>query len=334
MPRGKLYCPQQLPSNSWWTDLLDQLHQRGLPAEQWSKGKTALVGRAISRYGLHFNLRRGRRAVLHPTAWASSSWLFPRGIWHEPVVCAMDCWESEWDRWEKLLRRNRVRTCAFTARQSMEEMQRRLPHLQSIWLPEAIDHQLYIPGPPLSERQVDVLEMGRRYEAFHDAARPVLADAGRNHVYPKTGQHYMFRDHAEIRETLADTRLMVCYPRCDTHPEQAGGVDTLTLRFLEGFASGCVVIGRAPQELIDLFGYNPVVPIDIDAGDVGQQVLHVLDHLDDHQPLVERNHARVREAADWGDRAVTLLKWLDSLGYALPEATRAQLQTPEESASS
>ena len=66
-----------------------------------------------------------------------------------------------------------------------------------------------------------------------------------------------------------------------------------------------VMVGHAPQELVDFIGYNPVVELrdDISAEDL---IADVLEHIDDYQPLVDRNRATAERLGSWTVR----LKWL------------------------
>ena len=61
---------------------------------------------------------------------------------------------------------------------------------------------------------------------------------------------------------FGDAKVSVCFPSSTTHPQRSGSVETATHRYFESFASRCIVVGRAPAELVDLFGYNPVVEAD------------------------------------------------------------------------
>ena len=61
---------------------------------------------------------------------------------------------------------------------------------------------------------------------------------------------------------MSKSKIMVCFPQCDTNPGRAGNIETLTIRYWEAMLSGCVIIGRAPNELINLIGYNPVIEVD------------------------------------------------------------------------
>ena len=46
-----------------------------------------------------------------------------------------------------------------------------------------------------------------------------------------------------------------------TQPEVAGDIETLTQRYWECMFSRMVMVGHAPQELIDFIGYNPVIEL-------------------------------------------------------------------------
>ena len=66
-----------------------------------------------------------------------------------------------------------------------------------------------------------------------------------------------------------------------------------------------VMVGHAPQELVDFIGYNPVVELrdDISAEDL---IADVLEHIDDYQSLVDRNRETAERLGSWTVR----MKWL------------------------
>ena len=66
-----------------------------------------------------------------------------------------------------------------------------------------------------------------------------------------------------------------------------------------------VMVGHAPQELVDFIGYNPVVELrdGISAEDL---IADVLEHIDDYQQLVDRNRATAERLGSWTVR----MKWL------------------------
>jgi hypothetical protein len=70
-------------------------------------------------------------------------------------------------------------------------------------------------------------------------------------------------------------------------------------------ASKCLIVGHAPQELIDLFGYNPM--IEVQEGREFEQIEWVLHNLDSFSALVEQNYARLLEVGTWKSRVETIL---------------------------
>ena len=79
--------------------------------------------------------------------------------------------------------------------------------------------------------------------------------------------------------------------------------------------SRIVMVGKAPKELIDLIGYNPV--IDMDFSDPNSQILGILDHIEDYQDLVDKNRQTALEKGDWSLRIRDIMSWLTSLGYQI-----------------
>jgi hypothetical protein len=114
---------------------------------------------------------------------------------------------------------------------------------------------------------------------------------------------------------LGDAKLSILFPSSLTHPSRSGDVETVTHKYFESIASGCIPVGRCPAELEELFGYDPVVRLD-DADPVGH-IRALLDDLGAHRGLVDRNHARLLEVGTWDARARELLATLQARGYTL-----------------
>jgi hypothetical protein len=99
-----------------------------------------------------------------------------------------------------------------------------------------------------------------------------------------------------------------------THPQRSGDVETVTHRYFESMAAGCIIIGHAPRELVDLFGYNPVIEADV--SDPAAQLEAILREPGAHAGLVERNRKRMMEVGTWDVRIRTILELLAARGYA------------------
>ena len=105
-------------------------------------------------------------------------------------------------------------------------------------------------------------------------------------------------------------------PQCDTNPQRAKGVETLTQRYWECMLSRTLIWGRSPKELIEFMGYDPVIPIDW--SDPKRQMSDILTHIADYQSLVDRNYSFALNNASWASRMPYIYNCLKNSGYSLP----------------
>lgn len=241
--------------------------------------------------------------------------LFPRCFFGKSIVYCFDCWPPDYAKWESLFRRHRIEDAFFSARQSAEVFSSRLPQMRSEWLPEGTDPQVYDPSKPLTERTIDVLELGRRHESVHAEIVGPLADRGVTHRYEPAAGEIVFPSHDALVAGLGDTKLSLLFPSSLTHPSRSGDVETVTHKYFESIASGCIPVGRCPAELEDLFGYQPVVSLD--ESDPVAHIRALLSDLDAYRGLVERNLTRLLEIGTWDARGRSLLETLQARGYTL-----------------
>ena len=293
------------------------LESAGVPAVYNATSRPVrLFARALAKAGM---MRRiadlSATAYFVPIMFLSEARLFPQCYFAETIVYAFDCWPAQYARWAKFFRRHRVRVALFSARQSAEHFQKNVPEMASLWLPEAVEASLYRGDKPLRERAIDVLELGRRSAQYHDGIVAPLARAGRVHQFEPTPGTIIFPTFEELVAGFADAKVSVCFPSSQTHPARSGDVETITHRYFESMASGCLLVGRAPRELIDLFGYNPM--IEADMTDPARQLDAILSDIDAHAPLVARNRARLTEVGTWDARVRTLLEQLAARGYGI-----------------
>ena len=168
-----------------------------------------------------------------------------------------------------------------------------------IWVPEGVDPSRYQFRSPL-ERDIDVLQLGRKHDSYHALIEPALRRAGRSYLYEKSKGAIIFPKRSEFAEGLARSRVSVCVPSSITHPERAGDIETMTIRYLQSMVSKCLVVGHSPAEMIDLFGYNPVVEIDAVSPD--EQIVEILDRYEEYVPLIEKNFDAVTSSHTWDNR--------------------------------
>lgn len=306
------------PRRGWsiiYEGLERALVARGVGVVCRRRGKVAhTLARASGRLGLIRPLAPDpRTACIAAIAWASDLHAWPDAYYRELVPWIYDCWGPQFDRWEALLRRHRVRTAFFCAQDAARELSARIPQLDAHWCPEACHPADFHPGTPLVQRSIHYMEMGRKDESIHERVRDPLAKAGLRHLYSRNGTKTpIFAQVDELYRALGDTVLLACFPKSHTHPQNAGPVSTMTQRYLEACASGCIPIGVSPPEIRDLFGFDPVIPISTQ--DPAGQLLEIARNPAPYQAHVDRSLARVRQVSTFDCRAEQMLSVLAARG--------------------
>lgn len=240
-----------------------------------------------------------------------SAW--PYTYTHELIPIIWDCWPQYHKRMLASLRQCKIKTVFCTSSQTRDIIKSTYPDINVFWLPEGIDTEVYKSGGLLKERSIDVLELGRQLPELHQSLIESNNSNNINHQFSKPGE-LLFKDFNDLVNGLSDSKITICYPRCDTHPDMAGNIETLTQRYWECMLSGTLIVGRAPKELIEFCGYNPIVDL---KENTAQEISDILSHIEDFQPLVDKNLEFARENASWDSRMPYLRKHLLELGYIL-----------------
>lgn len=233
---------------------------------------------------------------------------FPDYLFYEIIPFIWDCWPRFWNSMELFFKKHNVRMAFFTSSQTAEHFMSVFPECKIFHMPEGIDSQIYKPGKPLRERSIDYLEYGR-CSSIVDSAK--LDDS--INVVSSRNECNGLATREDLVNALADSKITIAMTRLDNQPEIADGIDTLTQRYWENMLSRNVMIGRAPQELIDLIGYNPVVDIDL-TNPIGQ-IKSIIDNIEDYQELVDKNWKSAIENADWTFRINKMFSLLEDCGY-------------------
>lgn len=233
---------------------------------------------------------------------------FPDYAFYEIIPFIWDCWPKYFEDIYQYFIKHQVRTAFFTSNQTVEKMKKRLPSMNLFFIPEGIDTSVYKEGKLLVDRNIDLLEYGRKNDKVVKFNLPNAI----NHVCSKNGEK-LFATNDELFSTLADTRITIALTRKDTQPELAGDIDTLTQRYWESMLSRIIMVGRAPQELIDLIGYNPVIELDYKHPD--EQIIDILKNIEKYQSLVDKNRETALKFGDWKIRMKQVIDELIKLGY-------------------
>ena len=226
-----------------------------------------------------------------------------------------DCWPCYFEKTCEWLRRHQVKTAIFSSRQTAEKILGRFSgknkgwqKINVIWCPEAVDDSVYQKGKPLKERSIDLLEFGRSNDKVFKVGQleSIIDNKNRNLIHVCTKQNGKFiYTNKQLYEAMGNAKVTIALPRSMTQPEMAGDIETLTQRYWECMFSRMVMVGHAPQELVDFIGYNPVIEL---REEISAEALirDVLEHIDDYQSLVDKNRKTAQRLGSWDVR----MKWL------------------------
>lgn len=225
-----------------------------------------------------------------------------------------DVWPKYWETLHRDLRLLQCPLVFVTVRAMVEKIKNEWG-IPAYWCPEGIDPDGYTIG----NKNIDVYELGRQKTEYHRVLQNMVRRGEireyRGNCYGSTGEliSLAFPTDSALKQGLSQSKIVVSFPQNDTHPTDAGDLETLTQRYWEAMLSKCLIIGRAPQELIDFVGYNPV--IDVDWNNPERQLSDILSNMVKHEPLIKRNREVALAHAPWDSRVENILSIINkSLG--------------------
>lgn len=238
---------------------------------------------------------------------------FPDYAFYEVIPFIWDCWPRNYDRMERWFKKHGIKTAFFTSSIEMSDMLKRVPSLNAMYCPEAVDTSLYSAGKDLKDRIVDLLEFGRPNDKI--VPHELLKSKHINHITTKVNDKYIYTDE-QLREVMGNSKIVIALTRLITFPEAAEGIEKLTQRYWENMLSRNVMIGHAPKELVDLIGYNPVIELESFEEDyVYNKIMYVLEHISDYQELVDKNRETALKLGDWSERMSRIREFLIDKNY-------------------
>ena len=221
-----------------------------------------------------------------------------------------DAWTKEQPEIVDFIRSCKIDQIFVSSSQAVTDLNKKFGRSIANWIPEGIDISMYKQFS-YNQRDIDVIQIGRKYDWYHDQILPFFSETNKVYLYEKTKGIIIFPTQEEFINGLARSKISVCFPSNITHPERAGTIETMTNRYLQSMASKCLIVGHAPQEMLNLFGYNPVIEIDRDAP--AKQLRIILDHYSDYIPLIEKNFENVSKYHTWKNRWEQIKTVIDTL---------------------
>lgn len=229
------------------------------------------------------------------------------GSCHNKSIFLFDAWPYSYDSIVGFCNYYKIDYLFLTSTRSTEIIKKRIPNTRVEYIPEAIKFDEY-KFLDYSEKTIDIVAIGRKWDLYHSLIVDGLRSKNVNYWYSpvSTNGKLLFPDRESFILGLAKSKISVCVPQNITHPQKAGDVETMTVRYLQSMASKCLVIGLAPKEMVDLFGYNPVITIDLD--NPVEQIINILDHFDEYIPLIEKNYVAVKNNHTWNNRIQDMIE--------------------------
>ncbi len=259
--------------------------------------------------------RNDRLAILNsgPGHLGANAWHFLRCRGRKAAYLC-DVWPSKDKLLIKLCRQLGIDPVFVSYRDSAMRLAELDKSRRYIYVPEGLPAGHY-PAKPFSERNWELVSFGRKWVALHNQ----LKEGSFKYAFRDDGTP-VANTHDDLMALLGDTKISICAPRGITDPGDTGGVEAMTLRFLQSIACKCLILGRAPGEMVDLFGYNPVVEARED--DPVGQVQQILANFGDYEPLIERNYQELLSRHLWSHRLVEIARILkDDFGWDIVQPT-------------
>lgn len=227
--------------------------------------------------------------------------LFPHLLFSKRNCCCymFDAWPNTQDNIVRFMNDYKLDRLFISSSQATEILNERIGKNNIYWIPEGIDIQSY-KYTDYQKKNIDVLALGRRYDTYHEAILPYLENSSYSYLYEKVKGQLIFPTRSEFVDGLSRAKISICVPSNITHPERAGNIETMTIRYLQSIVSKCLIVGHAPKEMIELFGYNPVIEIDMVRPQ--EQLEEILKNYATYIPLIEKNYETVLNNHTWLDR--------------------------------
>ena len=215
------------------------------------------------------------------------------------ILYLFDAWPGTYKLIEKIVRAYNIKLLFVSAKDSRDNLAKLLPGTDVLWCPEGCKVEIYR-STDYSSKDIDVLQMGRKYNLWHNMVVDELARLNISYLYEKTKGELVFKSREDFLSGLSRSKISVCFPKSVTHIMESGGLDTMTNRYLQSMASKCLILGTMPEEMKEFFGYDPVIRVDMN--DPVGQVQELINNYNNYKTLIERNYKECIENHTWTNR--------------------------------
>jgi hypothetical protein len=218
---------------------------------------------------------------------------------HNKSIFMIDAWEHDHEKIVDFVNTFKIDNIFISSLQATNMLGLLIRETKINWIPEGINPEEY-KYLSYNEKNIDVLAFGRKYDLYHDQIVGYLQENEKIYLYEKVKGEIIFPTRIEFINGLAHSKVSICVTANITHPLRSGNIETMNIRYLQSIVSKCLLVGHAPKEMIQLFGYNPVIEIDME--NPVEQLDEILKNYSDYIPLIEKNYQIVLKYHTWKDR--------------------------------
>lgn len=215
---------------------------------------------------------------------------------HTRSIYLFDAWPQDYKKIIDFITEFKIDYLFVTSSQSAKYLAKELSNMNVFWIPEGINPYEY-KHLSIENKTIDILALGRKYDYYHEQIVNYCETKNLKYLFEKIKGELVFPTRQGFIEGLASSKISICVPSNITHPQRSGDVETMTIRYLQSMVSKCLILGHAPLELIELFGYNPVIEINKESP--VEQLEHILKNYSDYTSLIEKNYQMVFLKHTW-----------------------------------
>jgi hypothetical protein len=223
--------------------------------------------------------------------------------WHAKSLYMFDAWPALYPKIYSFVLTNKIDNLFVSSSKAAIDLKDHCGLKNVYWVPEGININYYN-YLPYDQKDIDLISYGRSFQPYHET---IFGKIDINYIFSKPDE-LLFKTHKELAETLSKSKISICFPSSLTHPERTSGIETMTNRYLEAIASKCLILGKAPLEMIELFGYNPV--IEVDFKNPARQLKGIIQNYQNYTGIVEKNYKALLKNHLWEHRWILIKKYM------------------------
>ena len=183
------------------------------------------------------------------------------------------------------------------------------------YIPAGIDTLNFCPFPNPPERSIDVLSIGRRAPATHQALLRMAKEDGKFYMYDTINglKAHNLDEHRLMTANMAKrSRYFIVSPGKFDKPEETGGTSEFGYRYFEAAAAGTLMIGMRPfnnPEFDKIFTWDDAVTeVPFDNGEIVNAIREYDMQPERQLKARQRNITECLRKHDWVYRWESILK--------------------------